>query len=218
MPYSPSSRRARGRGCPRCPRRRRLGRPRPAGQPGWAFVACLPFGCWPGGSVRGGLVIDHGQAGYLAVADAEVTGHDQIVGQVGLVVGAVVAGTDDDVAVVVDDLADVHRDVVADELLGHEGTDRTGAPDLAAVVVDVGAGCEGGDDPVGVEGVHGRDVLSDDGGQLGAHGQVLPVGSRRPPWPARPTLAAALTEGSTRIPGLDSPLVGGSRLGRCLPR
>ena len=80
----------------------------------------------------------------------------------------------------VDDLADLHRDVVADELLGHERPDGVGAPDLAAVVVDVGVGGEGGDDPLGVEGVHGGDVLGDDGGQFGDHGQVLPVRV----WPA----------------------------------
>src|SRR6202042_3240631 len=91
-------------------------------------------------SVGRRLVEDHRQAGDLAVADAEVAGHDQLVGQVGLVVGAVVLSPDDDIPVVVDYFADVHGDVVADEFLGHEGPDGVGAPDLAAVVVDVGVG------------------------------------------------------------------------------
>jgi hypothetical protein len=67
-----------------------------------------------------------------------------------LVVGAVVAGPDDDVAVVVQDLANVHGHVVADELLVHERSDGVRAPDLAVVVVDVGVGREGVGDAVGV--------------------------------------------------------------------
>src|SRR5579864_852725 len=111
------------------------------------------------GSIRTGLIEDHGETGDLVVADLEVAGHDQLVGQVGLVVGPVVAGTDDDVAVVVEDFTYVHRDVVSYELLGHEGPDGVRAPDLPAVVVDVGVGSERGDDPVEVEAVDGCDVI-----------------------------------------------------------
>ena len=37
-------------------------------------------------------------------------------------------------------------------------------PHLASVVVDVGVGGEGGDDPVEVEGIHGVDVFCDNAG------------------------------------------------------
>ena len=67
----------------------------------------------------------------------------------------------------VDDLADVHGDVVPDHLLGHPGPDGVGARDLPPGVVDVGVGGERGDDGVDVEGVDGGDVLGDDAGQLG---------------------------------------------------
>ena len=42
-------------------------------------------------SVVGGLIEDDGEADNLVVPDAEVAGHDQLVGQVRLVVGAVEA-------------------------------------------------------------------------------------------------------------------------------
>src|SRR2546421_775663 len=118
-------------------------------------------------SVRGRLVDDDGEADDLVVADAEVAGHNQLVGQVGLVVGAVPLGPDDDVAIVVDDLADIHRHVVADELLGEELPDGIGAPNLPLVVVDVRVIGERVHDAIGVEGVHRVDVLVDDRGQLG---------------------------------------------------
>src|SRR5580693_4276096 len=154
-------------------------------------------------SVGRRLVEDDRQAGDLAGADAEVAGHDELVGQAGLVVGAVVAGPHDDVAEVVDDLADLHGDVVADELPGHEGPDGVGAPDLAAVVVDVGAGGEGGDDPLGIEGVDRGDVLGDDAIQLGAHWLLLlGVG---PAGPARSTFAGAPAGGSTAVFALTLP-------------
>ena len=78
----------------------------------------------------------------LTVADAEVVGHDQLVGQVGLVVLAVVAGPHDRVAVVVDDLEHLHRDLVADHLLFDPAPDGVDAGDLPAGVVDVGVGAK----------------------------------------------------------------------------
>ena len=48
------------------------------------------------GSVGGGLVEDDGEAGDLVVADSEVARHDELVRQVGLVVGAVVAAAQEE--------------------------------------------------------------------------------------------------------------------------
>src|SRR5689334_1506260 len=50
----------------------------------------------PSASVGGRLVDPDGEADDLVVADAEVAGHNQLVGQVRLVVGAVPLGPDDD--------------------------------------------------------------------------------------------------------------------------
>src|SRR6476646_3636668 len=119
-----------------------------------------------GDSVRGGLIEDNGKADDLTVAEAEIAGHDQLVGQILFVVGAVVLGTHNYVAVVVDDLADVHRDAVADELLSHEGPDSLRAPDLAAIVVDECVRCERRDDPVSVDRVDCGDVLGQNWWQL----------------------------------------------------
>ena len=93
-------------------------------------------------SVRRILVEDHGQADDLSVADAEVVRHHQLVGQVGLVVGTVVAGPDDGVAVMVDHLQDLHGDPVADHLLLDPAPDGIDAVDLATGVVDVGVGAK----------------------------------------------------------------------------
>src|SRR5580658_1898200 len=140
--------------------------------------------------VRTWLVEDDRETGDLVVTHSEVARQDELVGQVGLVVGAVVAGTNDDVAVVVEDLAHLHRDVVSDELSGHEGPDGNGAPDLTPVVVDVGVGGEGGDDPVQVEGVDCGYVLGDDAAHFGGDGHdwLLPC-SDRPSWPMSPPSA-----------------------------
>ena len=112
--------------------------------------------------LRSVAVVDDVEAHDLAVADAEVVGQDQRVGEAGLVVVAVVAGADVRVAVVVDDLGDVERDVVADDLLRDPGTDGVGAPELAVVVVDECVVGERRDDRVGVEGVDGGDVIGDE--------------------------------------------------------
>src|SRR6202035_4587549 len=121
------------------------------------------------------------EAGDLVVTDPEVAGEDQLVGQVRLVVGPVDTGTDNDVAVVVEDFADLHRDVVPDHLFGHEGTDRIGAPHFPTDVVDVGVGGEGGDDPVEVEGVDGRDELGHHTSEFGGNGHGFLPCSDRPP-------------------------------------
>jgi hypothetical protein len=68
---------------------------------------------------------------------------------------------------VIDDLAHLHGDMVADHLLGHPGPNGIDAIDLPAGVVDVRIGSERGDDTSDVEGVHSGDVLDDDAGQLG---------------------------------------------------
>jgi len=64
---------------------------------------------------------------------------------------------------------DLHGHVVADELFSHEPTDGVDAIDLALVVVHVGVVGEGGHYGVGVEGVHRRDVVCDDAGEVGGH-------------------------------------------------
>ena len=51
---------------------------------------------------RGRLVRGDGEADDLAVLDREITGHDELVGQVRFVVGSVLLGADGDLAVVVD--------------------------------------------------------------------------------------------------------------------
>ena len=61
----------------------------------------------------------------------------------------------------VDDLSYVKRDFVSDYLFLHPPPDRIDTRDLAAVVVDIGILGEGGDDRIGVEGVHGLDVFCD---------------------------------------------------------
>src|SRR6185437_15959606 len=119
--------------------------------------------------VRGGLVTDDGEADDLPVLDAEVVGHDQFVWEVGLVVGAVVAGADDRLAVVVDDLLHVHRDVVSNHFLGDPRADRVDAVDLAASVVDVGVVGKGGGGSVDVERVDRCEVLGDWACELGGH-------------------------------------------------
>src|SRR5947209_5021224 len=96
----------------------------------------------------------------------------------GVVEVAVVCGAQDRVAVVVDDLGDVHGDVVTDDLLGDEAPDRVDSADLAVSVVDVGVLGEGGHDRVGVERIDGRDVISDHAGEWGG-GRCRP--EREPP-------------------------------------
>src|ERR1700744_3354643 len=118
-------------------------------------------------SVPGGLVEDDGEADDPAVPDAEVARHDQLLRQVCLVVGAVVAGSDDGVAVVVNDLDDLHGHMVTHKLLRYEPADGVDSLDLAAVVVHVGIRGEGGHNALGVKGVYGGDVFSDYAGHVG---------------------------------------------------
>src|SRR4029453_15510354 len=119
--------------------------------------------------VRGGLVTDDGEADDLPVLDAEVVGHDQFVREVGLVVGAVVAGADDRLAVVVDDLLHVHRDVVSNHFLGDPRADRADAVDLAGGFVYVGVVGKGGGGSVDIERVDRCEVLGDWACELGGH-------------------------------------------------
>src|ERR1700746_2692107 len=118
-------------------------------------------------SVAGRDVEDDDQPDDLAVADGEVVGEDELVRQVRLVEGAVVAAADNGVAVVLDDLGDVDGDVVAGHLLRYPSANGLGAPELAPGVVDQGVTGEGGHDGVGVAGVDGGDVLGDDGREAG---------------------------------------------------
>ena len=67
----------------------------------------------------------------------------------------------------VDDLGDLKRDLVADDLVGDPAADRVGAPELAVGVVDQRIIGEGRDDRVFVERVDGGDVLGDDSVKLG---------------------------------------------------
>src|SRR6185437_12900080 len=118
-------------------------------------------------SVTGGVVQDNDQADDLAVTDAEVVRQNELVGQAGLVEGAVVGAADDRVAVVVQDLADVDADLVAHHLFSHPAADGGGPGELTPGVVHVGVRGERGHDRVGVQCVDGGDVLGDDASQLG---------------------------------------------------
>src|ERR1700722_9116014 len=112
-------------------------------------------------SVGGGLVEDHGQADDLVVANAEIVRHDQLVRKIGLVVVAVVAGSHDGVAVMVDDFPHLQRDLVAYHLLFHPRSYGGEAGDLATGIVYVRVRGEGGDDGVDVESIDGGDVVGD---------------------------------------------------------
>ena len=74
----------------------------------------------------GGGVVDHDQADDPSVADGEVAGQDQRVGQAGLVVLAVVPAADDRLSIVLDQFDRLDRDAVADDLLGDPAADRVG--------------------------------------------------------------------------------------------
>ena len=119
-----------------------------------------------GVSVGAGLIENDAEAGYFAVAKAKVTRHLEVFGQVGLVVGPVVSCAHNGFVVVVQDFPYIHGHVVAHELLGQKDPDGLGAPYFASVVVDVGVGGEGGNDPVEVEGIDGVDVFCDNAGLL----------------------------------------------------
>src|SRR5690242_299698 len=83
-------------------------------RPGWAnnsLVTRVLIGAllsYEGLLLAGGGITDDDESDDLAIADGEVTGQDELVRQVRLVVVPVVAAADDGVAVVVEDLG--HRD------------------------------------------------------------------------------------------------------------
>src|SRR5579859_487275 len=126
----------------------------------------------PGLSVAGRGVADDDEGDDLAVADGEVAGQDELVRQVRLVVIAVVAAADDDVAEVVEDLGHLDGHPVADKSPGRPAADGLDSPELAVRVVDHGVAGEGGRDGVLVERVDGGDVLGKDGGQGGGVGHA----------------------------------------------
>jgi hypothetical protein len=123
--------------------------------------------------IRGRLIENDGEADDLSFSDTEVVRHDQLLWKVRLVVFAIVGRPNDRVAVVVDDLSYLKRDLVSDHLFLHPPPDRIDTRDLAAVVVDIGIFGEGGDNRIGVESVHGLDVLGDDAREFTCHGVLL---------------------------------------------
>src|SRR6266851_7624509 len=128
------------------------------------------------GPRRRRLVVDDDQPHDAVIADSEVVGEDERVGQPGLVVLAVRHGVDDHLAVVLGGGGGVGCHLVADDLAVEPGPDRVLAPELAAVV-DEGVIGEPGDQRVAVEGVARADVAQDRGrqGAGAAHGMSSSV-------------------------------------------
>jgi hypothetical protein len=120
-------------------------------------------------SVRRWLISDNREADDLIVLEAEVARHDQFSRKVGLIVLSVVRRSYYNVAVVLDDLSHVERDLVANNLLFNPLSDCFEANDLAAVIIYVGIFSERCGDRIRVEGVHGIDVLGNDARQLHWH-------------------------------------------------
>jgi hypothetical protein len=76
--------------------------------------------------------VDNDQLGDQPVPQAEVVGQDQRLRQVGLVVVAVHADVEDDVAVLIQGAFDRQGDVVAEDLLVGPGADGGVAEELAS--------------------------------------------------------------------------------------
>src|SRR5258707_4935304 len=119
--------------------------------PGTASASC-PACPSPLGPRRRRLVADDDHPHDAVVADREVVGEDERVGQPGLVVLAVRHGVDDHLAVVLGGGGGVGCHLVADDLAVEPGPDRVTAPELAAGV-DKGVVAEPADTPVPPEGV-----------------------------------------------------------------
>src|SRR5713226_8862563 len=96
------------------------------------------------GPRRRRLVVDDDQPHDAVVADREVVGEDERIGQPGLVVLTIGHGVDDHLPVVPGAGGDLHGHLVADDLAVEPGPDRVLAPELAAVV-DEGVVGEPGD-------------------------------------------------------------------------
>src|ERR1700722_14219369 len=77
------------------------------------------------------VVVDDEESYDLAVTEAEVVGHDQRVGQTGLVIVTVVAATNTPHTGVLNDLDGFDGDVIADKLFGHECPNVVTTPELA---------------------------------------------------------------------------------------
>jgi hypothetical protein len=127
-------------------------------------------------AVRRGMVANDSEANNFAAADTEIVRHDQLAGRKpGFIVVTVIRGSDYDVAVVVDNLAHVEGYLVTDHFLLYPSPDCFDAPDLPAVIVDIGVRRKGRDDRVGVESIDGLDVVGDDASKWDCHVQLLHV-------------------------------------------
>src|SRR5690242_5717407 len=117
--------------------------------------------------------VDDDQRADPSVPDREVAGQDQLLGQVGLVVVAVVAPTQDRVPVVLDQLDRLEGNPVPDHLLANPPADRILPPELPSRIVDKRVVGERGHDRILVERIDGGHVFGDDPAELDrryAHG------------------------------------------------
>jgi hypothetical protein len=128
------------------------------------------------GPRRRRLVADDDQPHDAVIADSEVIGEHERVGQPGLVVVAVRHGVDDHLAVMLGGGGGTGCHLVADDLAVEPGPDRILAPELAAAVVDQGVVGEPGDQRIAVKGVARGEVALDRGRQGNAHGISFSVG------------------------------------------
>jgi len=137
------------------------------------------IGCWPKlsaypltqdqRSVRGRLIEDDDKAHDLAVSDLEVVRQDQLFRQVRFVVVAVIGAAHNRVAIVVEDLTNLDRHMIADHFLLDPAPDRIDPDDLAPIVVDIGVLRESCDNRVGIGRVNRTDVFGNDAGKCLGH-------------------------------------------------
>src|ERR1700722_9588120 len=172
---------------------------------------CL--GCWmPPFLVRGLLIEDDDEADDLAVSNLEVVRQNQFLRQIGLVVLAVIGAAHDGVAIMIEDLTNLDGHMVTDHLLLDPAPDRFDPDDLTLVVVHIGVFGKGCHDRVGIKGINGANVFSDDVGKLSDHGFLLDVW-----WAGAIILTAPVGGESIASLRLDSPVGGEGKLGPACP-
>ena len=139
-------------------------------------VGGIGLGCHNVQSVWRRMVTNYNEANNFAAADTEIVRHDQLAGRKpGFIVITVISGSDYDVAVVIDNLANVEGHPVTDHFRLYPSPDRVDAVDLPAVIVDIGVRRKGRHDRLGVEGIDGLDVVGNDAGKWACHVQLLHV-------------------------------------------